>query len=104
MNLSPTDYCFALQQQKLYNRWMNGLDSNGFRNRLELTCVSPTQYSAADLQMRRKAEVLQYKQNAALTTHTKAQKYSNLLKGRPKIASSRTCLSSSQVICNPSNP
>jgi len=102
MNLPLIDYCFALQQQKLYNRYVNGLDSNGFRNRLELNCNSQTNFNAGDLQMRRKAEVLQYNNQAAITTHTKKEKYSRLLKNIRSV-SSRVCQSTTKTICNPSS-
>ena len=106
MDLSLQQYCIALKQRNLYVSLMSGINSaSQTKNREELNCTSPS--TLAQLQMRRKAEVLQYKNNSTTSstgTLSKKQQYVNLAKGTNKAKksiSSRIC-NDNTYLCAPS--
>lgn len=93
MNISLQQYCIALKQRNQYVTRMSGINSaSPVKNREELNCTTPSTF--AQLQMRRKAEVLQYKNNSSTTTTTQKQRYVRLAK-----SSTQTITSISSRIC-----
>ena len=106
MDLSLQQYCIALKQRNLYVSLMSGINSTSqTKNREELSCTSPS--TLAQLQMRRKAQILQHTNNSStLTTGTlsKKQQYTNLAKGTNRAQtsiSSRIC-NDNTYLCAPS--
>lgn len=94
MDISLQQYCIALKQRNLYVGLMSGINSaSQTKNREELNCTTPSTF--AQLQMRRKAEILQYKNNSSTTnTGSKKQQYVKLAKNSSKnlkTISSRIC-------------
>lgn len=102
MDMSLQQYCTALKQRNLYVSLMSGINpTSQTKDRAELNCSTLSTFAA--LQMRRKAEVLQYKNNATVTIATKKQKYVSLAKGtnQLKSISSRIC-PDNIYLCRPS--
>jgi hypothetical protein len=104
-NVALNQYCLALDQRNLFVKLMSGLNPSGQRVRQELDFNAGGNIAQNQLQMRRKAEVLQYRyrhQTNYSSTNTSSKTNYNRLAKNLRGVSRRSCPDSG-VICNSSS-